>query len=130
MLSDQDIREKLLAYLSGHLTLDTFEDWIVQNTWDVHKWGSKETQNLAHSIEAKLAEHSGDHINEDVLRKNLRPLVQEYGNPQPSTSSSSLITFQGVLKTSPESSLIVVDFGAVPQFAANAELNDAEFSLT
>ncbi len=77
MISDQDIREKLLAYLSGHLTLDTFEDWIVQNTWNVHQWGSRATRDLAYSIEAKLAEHSGDQISEEVLRKKLAPLTQE-----------------------------------------------------
>ncbi len=98
MISDREIREQLLEYLLKNINLDEFEDWLVQNTWNVHKWGSKETQDLAFSIEAKLAEHSGDHINEDVLRKNLLPLVQQYvsyiGDPQPSTSSSSEITFQ------------------------------------
>ncbi len=97
MISDRDLREQLLDYLLKNINLDEFEDWLVQNTWNVHKWGSKETQDLAYSIEAKLAEHSGDHINEEVLRKNLLPLAQEYvayiGSPQLSTSSSSTITF-------------------------------------
>ena len=89
MVSDRDIRERLLEYLSGELSLDKFEDWIVQHTWNVHQWGSKDTQNLAYSIEAKLAEHSGDHISEKVLRKHLLPLAQEHvvsvDSPQLST---------------------------------------------
>ncbi len=88
MISDRDIREQLLEYLQGNLDLDSFEDWIVQNTWNVHQWGTKATQELAYSIEAKLAEHSGDHLSEQALRKNLLPLVQEHvvsiGDPQPS----------------------------------------------
>ncbi len=77
MISDQDIREQVLAYLSGHLTLDAFEDWIVQNTWNVHQWGAKSTQDLAYSIEAVLAEHSRDPISEEVLQGKLAPLAQD-----------------------------------------------------
>lgn len=78
MISDRDIREQLLGYLQGKLDLDAFEDWIAQNTWNVHQWGAKDTQQIAYVIEAALAEHSGGHISEVALRKNLMPLVQEH----------------------------------------------------
>lgn len=76
-MSDRDIREWLLEYLAGRASLDEFEDWVAQHTWNVHQWGSKNTQDLAASIEARLAEHSGSHINEEALRRHLARLAQE-----------------------------------------------------
>ena len=78
MISDLDIRERLIDYLVEQTTLDEFEDWLVQNTWNVHQWGSEATQNLAYSIEGPLAEHSGGQMDESDLRKKLVKLVREF----------------------------------------------------
>lgn len=103
MISDRDIREQLLEYLLGNLTLDAFEDWIAQKTWNVIQWGAEDTQVLVYAIEAKLAEHSGGHTSEAALRKGMMPLVQTYvvsiGNPQPSTSSET-VTYQVLMTES------------------------------
>ena len=92
------IREKLVQYLVQELSIDEFEDWIVQHTWNVHQVDSGTVQDLASAIEARLAEYSGGHITEESLRNQLRPLAQQYvmmiGPQSPSASSSSEIMFR------------------------------------
>lgn len=95
MISELIVRERIADYLVGQLDLDSFEDWIAQNTWNVHQWGTEALQELAYTVEAKLAESS----TEDSLRRELMPLVQEYrfdwstvAGPRVTTSKSSHLT--------------------------------------
>lgn len=89
MINESQIREKLGRYLRGDLSLDPFEDWLAQSSWDMHKDSSEEAQGLVSAIELRLAEHSSGHLNESALKDELRqfvnpPIVQiSFGNAQP-----------------------------------------------
>jgi hypothetical protein len=77
MISESQIREKLGRYLRRDLSLDQFEDWIAQQSWNMHKDSSEEPQKLASAIELRFAEYSSGHLDESALREELR----QFANP-------------------------------------------------
>ncbi len=72
MITEPEIRAQLALYLRGKNSLDQFEDWFAESSWNMHKDSSGEAQHLASQIELRLAEHSSGHLPEDELRKELR----------------------------------------------------------
>ncbi len=84
-MSVNEIRTQLARYLAkgiakqeDSISIEEFEDWIAQNTWNIHQGGDEGAKALAYEIEAKLAEYSGGHIDEAALRSSLSPLVTSY----------------------------------------------------
>jgi hypothetical protein len=77
MISESQIREKLGRYLRDDVSLDGFEDWFAQSSWNMHKDSGEEAQKLASAIELRLAEHSSGHLSERALRDELR----KFANP-------------------------------------------------
>jgi len=75
MVSSSQIREQLAKFLDGRLDLDGFEDWFVQNTWNIHQSGSRSAEALTFAIEESLSEYSSHHLTEEELRSELRSLV-------------------------------------------------------
>jgi hypothetical protein len=71
MVSSSQIRGKLADYLSHRVDLDSFEDWLVQETWNIHQWGSRSAEVLTFAIEEALSEYSSDHISTRRLREEL-----------------------------------------------------------
>jgi len=76
MVSSSQIRERLALFLDGHVDLDSFEDWLVQNTWNIHQSGSAAAEDLTFAVEESLSEFSSGHISEPELRQELNELVQ------------------------------------------------------
>ena len=37
MLAHGELRNRLIQFLSDELSLDSFEDWFVQRSWNMHK---------------------------------------------------------------------------------------------
>lgn len=105
MISESETRERLARYLANEISLDEFEDWLVQASWDAHLDSEQPAQRLAYAIELKLAEFSSGHLREEELREELRLLAEErtvclWGGPQPavvtSTGTSTAFTFRAV----------------------------------
>ena len=96
MISDQDIRNQIASYLLSEIDLDQFEDWFVQNTWNVQKWGDPYLQDLVFAVESELSEYSGSNLSEASLRNRLMPMVQIYqviyGDTPIVTSTSTAIS--------------------------------------
>ena len=96
MISDLDIRNQIASYLSNEIDLDQFEDWFVQNTWNVQKWGDPYLQDLVFAVESELSEYSGSNLSEASLRNRLMPMVQMYrviyGNTPIVTSTATAIS--------------------------------------
>ncbi len=78
MISESQIRSQLGRYLRVEMSLDHFEDWVAQSSWNMHKDSGEQAQKLASAIELRLAEHSSNHLDEVSLRDELRQLL----NPQ------------------------------------------------
>lgn len=74
MIQENEIRARLLS-LSD---LGEFEDWLAQQSWNMHQDSDPSAQRLVGKIELALAEfHNGD-INEASLFQMLRNLARTY----------------------------------------------------
>lgn len=77
MIAESQIRRELGRYLRRELSLERLEDWLAQQSWNMHKDSSEAAQKLASAIELRLAEHSSGHLDEPALREELR----QFANP-------------------------------------------------
>lgn len=78
MIAENQIRETLVSYLLGKISLDEFEDWLVERSWNMHQDSEEAAQKLAAAIELRLAEHSSGHLSHADLRNELLPFVTSY----------------------------------------------------
>ncbi len=78
MVSAREIIEKIASFLAQGIDLDTFEDWIVQNTWNVHQWGNDDEQFLSYSLELQFSEHSSGHLDEKRMRNEISVLLANF----------------------------------------------------
>ena len=78
MVAELEIRKRLARFLANELSLDDFEDWLVQGSWNAHREGEGPAQQLAYAIELRLAEHSSGHLSLQELRDELAPFVKQY----------------------------------------------------
>jgi hypothetical protein len=102
MVNHSQVSEELARYLNGRISLDSFEDWVVMNTWNIHQANDRKAENLVFAIEESLAEHSSGHLSESQLQAELRSIILA---PEP----SRLIAFEvGRLTPSPRSSATLV----------------------
>jgi hypothetical protein len=87
----KQIREHLLQLLSNEISLDEFDEWIAQNTWNIQRNPDLSAQRLAYAIELRLGEFDSGHLLEEQLRKelsNIASIYIEVPNSSPSTESS------------------------------------------
>lgn len=75
MMSSSQIKKQISRLLDDQIVLQDFEDWLVQNTWNVHLSGSAEVEDLTFATEEALAEYSSERINKQELQKRLGELV-------------------------------------------------------
>lgn len=78
MIADYQIRERLARYLHKEISLEQFEDWLVQRSWNMHLDSDKSAQKLASAIELHLAEYSSGHLDESGLRNELIRFFTKY----------------------------------------------------
>jgi hypothetical protein len=78
MIAEYQIRQWLARYLHDEVSLDQFEDWLVQRSWNMHLDSEPSAQRLASAIELRLAEYSSGHLDDNELRLELLPFVTTY----------------------------------------------------
>ena len=62
MLAHAELRNQLIRLLNAEMSLDSFEDWFVQSSWNIHQTPDLLAQRLAYAVELRLAEHSDGHL--------------------------------------------------------------------
>jgi hypothetical protein len=82
MLSQSQMNDLIVRYLSGEIDLDKFEDQVASASWNMHKVLHKDVQRLVGGIELRLAEHSRGHLDEGDLKHELR-MILIYGSKLP-----------------------------------------------
>jgi hypothetical protein len=75
MITESQIRERLRDYLARKICLSTFQDWLVTQSWNMHRDSDKTAQRLVGAIELRLAEHSEDHLSKRELDRELADLI-------------------------------------------------------
>lgn len=78
MIAEYQIRQKLAKYLHDEISLDQFEGWLADRSWNMHRDSDEAAQRLASAIELRLAEHSSGHLDNVELRDELLPYVTTY----------------------------------------------------
>lgn len=71
MITETEIRRKLVALLERRVSLAQFQDWLVEQSWNMHKDSSAEAQQLVSEIELALSEYSNRHLAESELHQKL-----------------------------------------------------------
>ena len=77
MIIETDVRQQMLAVLERRLPLADFEDWLVGNSWNMHKDSAPAAQALVSTVELALAEYSNKHLSEDELRAKLSSALRQ-----------------------------------------------------
>lgn len=93
----KQIQERLLQLLSNEISLDEFDEWIAQNTWNIQRNPDLSAQRLAYAIELRLGEFDSGHLPEKQLLEEFSNLASRYvqvPNNSPSTESSSSFSMQ------------------------------------
>jgi hypothetical protein len=82
---DAQIRSQIAGYIEGAISLDSFQKWFIPIAWEIEQAGvSSDEVELVNNIELLLAEYTSEHLTEDELRDELRPLA-----PQQTASGAS-----------------------------------------
>ena len=75
---DQEIREHLVRYLSGELSLRDFNRWFMPATWNIDRSGNDDAERLVGDIGLALAELQAGHATEEQVRVLFARLVHTY----------------------------------------------------
>ena len=70
-----ELREELAKLLSKEIPLESFEEWFVQRSWNMHKNSDSYAQRLASAIELRLAEYDNGDLPEEDLHRELAQLA-------------------------------------------------------
>ena len=71
-----DIRERVIAFLAGELTLPQFQEWLVATTWDIERHGDPTATDVTYEIKLALAEHSRGDISSSDLHDRMSEAVK------------------------------------------------------
>jgi hypothetical protein len=72
---EHEIRTCLGNYLTGEITLQQFEDWLVPSTWNEHP--DSEAEQLSSRILLHISEFDDGWLSEDALKSLLQPLAAQ-----------------------------------------------------
>jgi hypothetical protein len=75
---ETEIRETLSCYLSGEISLNTFQEIFLPKIWDIDQKENKIAEELAYEIMLRIAEYSNGDWDEQELKLLFRPLVENY----------------------------------------------------
>ena len=76
MISKDQIRERLIDYLAGNLLFEQFEDWLIDQSWDMHQASPRDAQEMVLDIKEAIYQYLDRYIDEDALKQKLYPLVE------------------------------------------------------
>ena len=97
------------SFLCKEISLDSLDEWIAKNSWNMHLDSDPSAQKLASGVELRLAEYSSGHLPLEQLRSELGSLLVPFevnieGSPAKSKSAlSTPVNFvdAGVLQAPP-----------------------------
>lgn len=75
MISESQIFRQIERLAANRISLDTFEDWLVRSSWNMHLDSGSKAQSLVWKIELSLAEYSSEHVDVKELLAELKNLV-------------------------------------------------------
>src|SRR5690349_1039173 len=77
MISLDEIRRQAKEVLAGRMSIEDFDEWLLDASWDMHRDSSADARRTASQISNRLYEHSKGHLSEDALKARLAELAAE-----------------------------------------------------
>ena len=77
MLRIEELREQLASYIANEIPFSVFEDWLIDQSWDMHKDSPVDAQELVHSINESIFKYLDQYISEAVLKRELLALIKD-----------------------------------------------------
>ena len=75
MITESQIRDKVNELSKNKIDVDAFEDWLVSQSWNMHRDSDETAQRLTSAIELRLSEFSARHLSESQLKEEIRGLL-------------------------------------------------------
>lgn len=117
MINSSDVRQHLALVASGEFSLDAFEDWLAQASWNMHRDSAEDAMALVSSIHSLFALRDDRAIDINGLRRELLALLGEPVRNRPvalweSVNGSSPARFSLSINYQPAGRIMAV---ALPQ---------------
>src|SRR5215469_5440458 len=80
MATIQEIVESVAELEAGRVTVEDFEDWSAELSWNAHHAENQAVRDLLYEIRAILNRHEEDH-NDQPLRLELAKAVRPFARP-------------------------------------------------
>src|SRR3990170_1669674 len=93
MTLEQEIRSWLRRYLRNEIPFETFEDWFVDSTWNVHREGTGTEQLLTSAIERHIGEYTSRAKTEAQLKRSLRAYAPTWWATPPAHDRSPRLQY-------------------------------------
>jgi hypothetical protein len=107
MIEAQEVRSKIASLLRNDISMEDFSQWVVDESWNMHKDSSQVAIDLVSNIHLLLAEH--DSHNSVDVRQELESLLYADAVPRLVISDDAI------------SSPVIVSRSAYPSFWINPE---------
>jgi hypothetical protein len=124
-LTESDIHQKLIRYLTGKMSLRAFHEWLVPATWDVEEWGSDSLQEMVSGIKHRLAEYSSGHWTKKELRNHLLPFATSFTVLVHNFGEETLASAQPQWRSS--SRMIVIFSDQQPSYPYQSAVSNGQF---
>lgn len=72
-----EIREQLIRYIDGDISLHVFREWFSQQAWNIDQRADIPTARMVHEIDLVLAEFDHGDWTEEEIKRHFMPLVTE-----------------------------------------------------
>jgi hypothetical protein len=97
LISEFEVRNRLADLVNDEASVDSFERWLLRQSWNMHLGGSQAAQDLVSEIELHLAEYSNGHLSKDALFSELSSLLEtivvlDIGRSQITSTTSDLLS--------------------------------------
>jgi hypothetical protein len=96
MLNFQELANELIACADGQISVEDFEEWFDQNSWNVHQQQEQNLIDMVFRVEALFSAYAGGRLDrQGLLREfrgvvnSIRPLANQPLFDQPSAKNSN-----------------------------------------
>ncbi len=76
MVGESQIHVKLIAALTGRLSIPDFGQWVLAQSWNMHRDSTQGAQDLMSAVQLALFEYTDGVTSADELRDELRKLAR------------------------------------------------------
>ena len=75
MITQAQIRRQIISYLRNSISLSDFEDWLLTQSWNMHRDSDADSMALVADVTMLLTRYSDSHLTDRELRLRFFDLV-------------------------------------------------------